>query len=461
MNSRRSGTIVLSNRLPVRRVKREGKTVLEQSPGGLVTALTPILQAEKGAWIGWAGNVGKSTEPIDLGGVRHKPVALTKAQLDSYYYGFSNRTLWPLYHDAVRAPEFHRRWWWPYRDVNRRFAEAAAETASRGDIVWVHDYHLQLVPGMLRELRPDLKIGFFLHIPFPPEELFAHLPWRQQIVDGLLGADVVGFQTPAGAKNFAAAARRYADARGPASALRHGDRTIHAGAFPISIDVERFENIASMPDVITRLHRLRSRLGRSRRVLLGVDRLDYSKGIDARLKAFEELLRAGRCNAADTVFVQIAVPSREEVQEYAELRDDIERLVGRINGEYGEPGLAPVHYIHRGLPQEELVSHYLAADVMVVTPFRDGMNLVAKEFVATRLDNTGVLVLSEFAGAAHELRAALMVNPHDVDGLASSLDAALSLSREERSRRMASLRRALRQRTVFQWADQYLEALRA
>ena len=459
--ARRSRLIVMSNRLPVRRVKRHGRTIWEQSPGGLVSALTPILRDRHGAWIGWTGGTGRSVEAFQIDGVEHRPVPLARHEVESFYDGFSNRTLWPLYHDAVRAPEFRRRWWWPYVDVNRKFAEAAAATAKPGDTVWVHDYHLQLAPAMLREMRDDVRIGFFLHIPFPPEELFAHMPWRDRIIEGLLGADLIGFQTHAGVRNFAAAARRFGGASGSSALLHHGGRSIRTGAFPISIDVAHFESLAQDPGVLARRDRLRDHLGRRRRVLLGVDRLDYSKGIDARLKAFEETLRSGRVNASDAVFVQIAVPSREEVQEYAELRGEVEQLVGRINGEYGESGVAPVHYLHRSLGQEELVAHYLAADVMLVTPFRDGMNLVAKEYVATRLDNTGVLILSEFAGAAQELRSALMVNPHDVDGLAAGIQAALAVTDEEAHKRMESLRRAVRRNTVFQWADRYLEALQS
>lgn len=440
-------------------MRRSGSTSWEQSSGGLVTALAPILQQRQGTWIGWAGNTGRAPEPFSLDGIRYQPVSMTKGELDDYYFGFSNRTLWPLYHDSVRAPEFRRRWWWPYVDVNKRFAEAVAAAARPGDTVWIHDYHLQLTPSMLRELRPDLRIGFFLHIPFPPEELFAHMPWRTQILEGMLGADLLGFQTAAGARHFAAAAKRFTEAHGPAGDMRFRGRHVRAAAFPISIDVDRFEMLAQDPDVMARRDRLRARLGGNRTILLGVDRLDYSKGIDIRLRAFEELLKSGAAKPSECVFVQIAVPSREEVEDYAQIRTDVEQIVGRINGEFGEAGQATVHYLHRNIPQPELVSHYLAANVMVVTPFRDGMNLVAKEFVASRVDDDGVLVLSEFAGAANELRAALQVNPHDLDGVTASYEAALSLSRADRRKRMRSLRRAVKRHDVFDWADHFLEAL--
>lgn len=457
--ARRQRLIVMSNRLPVRRVRAKGGSQWEQSPGGLVTALAPILESRHGGWIGWAGGSGRAPNPFSLKGIEYTPVSLAKDELEDFYFGFSNRTLWPLYHDSMRAPEFRRRWWWPYVDVNKRYAEAAAAAAKPGDIIWVHDYHLQLAPAMIRELRPDVRIGFFLHIPFPPEELFAHLPWRTQILEGMLGADLLGFQTKAGARNFIAAARRFTDASGSKGDLAYRGRTVQAKAFPISIDIERFENLARTADVLAMRDRLRMKLGAGRKVFLGVDRLDYSKGIDIRLRAFEELLKSGSWTPEECVFVQIAVPSREEVEDYAQLRADVEQLVGRINGQFGEAGVAAVHYLHRGLPQEELVSHYLAADVMVVTPFRDGMNLVAKEFIASRIDNDGVLVLSEFAGAAHELKSSLLVNPHDLDGVMASYEAALNLNRQDRGRRMRSLRRAVKRNDVFDWADSYLEAL--
>lgn len=457
--ARKSRLIVISNRLPVRRVRRNGGMGWEQSPGGLVTALAPILQQRKGEWIGWAGGSGRAPKPFSIEKIRYTPVPLNKSELDDFYFGFSNRTLWPLYHDSVRAPEFRRRWWWPYVDINKRFAAAAAEAARPGDVVWIHDYHLQIAPALLRELRPDVRIGFFLHIPFPPEQLFAHLPWRTQILEGMLGADLLGFQSSAGARNFVSAAKRFTEAQGSGTELQFRDRRVRAAAFPISIDVERFETFAGDAEVQALCDRLRSRLGRKRKIFLGVDRLDYSKGIDIRLRAFEEMLKSGSAKPEDCVFVQIAVPSREDVEDYAQLRMDIEQLVGRINGEFGDAGRAVVHYLHRGLPQSELVSHYLAADVMVVTPFRDGMNLVAKEFVASRVDHDGVLVLSEFAGAANELKSALLVNPHDLDGVTASYEAALSLTRAQRRKRMRSLRRAVKRNDVFDWADGYLEAL--
>lgn len=453
--------MIVANRLAVRRVRRNEELVWETSPGGLVTALKPILEKRPSTWVGWAGEVGSAPEPFTHEGIHNLPVPLSQDELETFYQGFANRTLWPLYHDAIRPPEYRRRWWQPYVQVNRRFAEAAAAIVADNGMVWVHDYHLQLVPGILRELRPDLRIGFFLHIPFPPSELFSQLPWRRQVLEGLLGADLVGFQTTMGAQNFSRLAKRYTSASGRRDAMQYENRIVHAGAFPVSIDVEHFEKLAQCEEVKQQAESYQKRLGENRRVILGVDRLDYTKGIDIRLRAFHELLKAKKVSSADTVFVQVAVPSREQVIEYQQLRQNVERLVGEINGEFGELGQAPIHYLHRSFPRDELVALYMAAQVMVVTPLRDGMNLIAKEYVSTRLDDTGVLLLSEFTGSAREMRDALLVNPHDIDGLANKIYTALHLSESEQKRRMKALRKTIKANDVFHWANSFLDVLTA
>ncbi len=455
---KKSQIVIVSNRLPVARVRRGGTNEWRTSPGGLVSALTPILSKRPSRWIGWAGTAGPAPEPFEHEGILNHPVRLSREEMETYYEGFCNRTLWPLYHDAVRTPEYRRRWWRPYVEVNRRFAEAVADTVAKRGTVWVHDYHLQLVPAMIRELRPDVRIGFFLHIPFPPQELFAQLPWRQAILAGLLGADVVGFQTGGGAQNFSRLCRRFVAAEGTRDELRYEGRTILPGAYPVSIDVERFEELAKTESVQRRTEEFRKRLGADRKIILGVDRMDYTKGIDIRLYAYRGLLRTERTTLEESVLVQVAVPSRERVEQYGELRAHVERLVGEINGEFGELGRTPIHYLHRSLPTEELVALYRAADVMLVTPLRDGMNLVAKEYVASR-DDTGVLVLSEFTGSAKELHSALLVNPHDLDGLEAALHTALHMPKREQEDRMKSLHRALRRNDVFHWANRFLDAL--
>jgi trehalose 6-phosphate synthase len=395
-------------------------------------------------------------------------VTLSASELTDYYEGFANSTLWPLYHDVVAPPVFHRHWWNTYVRVNERFAEATAEVAGEGATVWVQDYHLQLVPRLLRELRPDLRIGFFLHIPFPPVELFLRLPWRTELIRGLLGADLVGFHLPGGAQNFLFLARRLAGASATRSAVgvrtrlgevELGDRTVRVGAFPISIDAGAFDRRARSKPVRQRAAQIREELGNPATIVLGVDRLDYTKGIDVRLRALRELYAEGRICAEDVVMVQLATPSRERVEHYQRMRQDIEHAVSWINGEFGRVGHPAVHYVHQWIPRDELTAFYVAADVMLVTPVRDGMNLVAKEYVACRHGVNGTLVLSEFAGAAAELTSAFLVNPHDLDGIKNAIAYAIAVSPKEARQRMRAMRRQVMTHDVQRWARSFLDAL--
>jgi trehalose 6-phosphate synthase len=478
--------VVAASRLPVDRVEGpDGEVEWRPSPGGLVTALEPVMRDAGGAWIGWAGSAGEALEPFDADGVRLISVGLSEQEVMDYYEGFCNATLWPLYHDVIAPPQFHRPWWEAYVAVNRRYAQAAAEQAALGATVWVHDYQLQLVPGMLREHRSDVRIGYFAHIPFPGYEIFAQLPWRRQIVEGLLGADLLGFQRQGDATNFLRACRRTAGlatkgalVRVPDSALgaagtvvghrrarsatdgSAGGRLVRAAAFPISIDSAALGEIAKRDDVRARARQIRQALGEPSTVLLGVDRLDYTKGILHRLNAYDEVLNEGRLPLPETVLILVASPSRERVEQYRLLRDEVEVTVGRINGEHGELGNPPVHYLHQSYPREEMAALYLAADVMLVTSLRDGMNLVAKEYVACRHDETGALVLSEFTGAADELGSAFLVNPHDIEGLKEAIVRAATVSPREAGRRMRSMRRRVREHDVAFWARSFLDALK-
>lgn len=470
-----------------------------RSPGGLVTALEPILADRGGTWVGWPGIAGIALGSFSWQGLNLEPVALSALDVTEYYEGFSNGTLWPLYHDVIAPPAFHRSWWRRYREVNRRFAERAAACVTAGGAVWVHDYQLQLVPAMLRELRPDVVIGYFHHIPFPGFNLFAQLPWRSQVIEGLLGADVVGFQRANDVENFRTAVARLTEyrlfgatvqvsgasrrppatigpsptttlpgsgARGPGRCggsgrleldAGDGDRRVLVRAYPISIDTAAFERIADQSGREARA--MRERLGDPGVLLLGVDRLDYTKGIVHRLVAISELLAEGQLDPTEVVFVQVASPSREQVGAYQQMRDEIELIVGRINGEYSTLGHQPVRYLHQSFPRNDMAALYRAADVMLVTALRDGMNLVAKEFVAATVDDDGVLVLSEFTGAADELREALLVNPHDIEALKSAIVRAVTMPPIERVRRMRALRRRVRENTVADWARHIVQAL--
>ena len=459
-SSQQAQMVVVANRLPFDIEKlADGSTKARQAPGGLVTALAPILSRRSGAWIGWPGSPDTTVEPTTTDGLSLHPVTLSAQEVDRYYEGFSNETLWPLYHDAVVESNFHRDWWESYQKVNARFAEAAAELSAPGATVWVHDYQLQLVPQLLRRLRPDVRIGFFLHIPFPPVELFMRLPWRTQIIQGLLGADLIGFQLPGGARNFSRLAKSLAGANTTGGSIEYDGRTVRAAAYPISIDSAEQSALAATPRIHDAAKRLREDLGRPSKIILGVDRLDYTKGIDVRLRAFGELLAEGDPAVENAVMVQIATPSRERLGSYKRMREAIEQQVGSLNGDYGKIGHPAVHYLHQSLPREELAAFYVAADVMTVTPLRDGMNLVAKEYVACRVDGGGVLLLSEFTGAAKELRAGLLVNPYDTDGVKDGLRAALTMPPVEARRRMRSLRRQVLTHDVDRWAAAFLSAL--
>ncbi len=529
--------VVVSNRLPVERRRGEdGQWRWEPSSGGLVTALEPVVEQTGGVWIGWngiasdaqtrAGRAGSAeaagrddedasgsedgesspdapTEPFEVEGPAAGkpftivPVALSAQEVERYYEGFSNGTLWPLYHDVIAPPEYHRIWWDAYVHVNRRFAEAAARTAAPGSRVWIQDYQLQLVPQMLRELRPDVSIGFFDHIPFPPEGLFRQLPWRRLILQGLLGADLIGFQRAEDARNFAQAVRRLlgwtvhrgtvevpledGQSRPGGAALveerereqgrdaardrtredcRPGMRSAHFGAFPISVDFASWDRLANRSDVRARAAEIRRELGNPRTVLLGVDRLDYTKGIAERLKAYGELLDEHALDVQDAVLIEMAIPTREGVSAYQDLREEVEVATSRINGEHSTVGRTAVQYLHRNLPRAEVAALYEAADILLVTSLRDGMNLVAKEYVAASVDVDGVLILSEFTGAADELgRQALMVNPHDVDDIKTTILRAVGMAPRERSHRMRRLRRTVRIHDVAAWSDGFLAEL--
>ena len=460
-------TIIISNRLPVQLQISNGSITAIPSVGGLATGMKSVHSGGDSLWIGWSGltdeDIPKELEAdIDKALAKHgsSKVTLSEAEVEGFYFGFSNRTIWPLFHYFLEYSEFELDSWNTYKTVNQKFADAILDKAEDDDVIWIHDYQLMLVPQMVREKRPNISIGFFLHIPFPSFEIFRTMPWRKEVLEGLLGADLIGFQTPEHADNFQRLAIRLGVAtRQKKSVLKVGSRTVTLKAVPIGIDNARYDQASTDPDIIERAQDLRARLGQPHKVLLGVDRLDYTKGIDLRLRAYKELLAEGRLNPATVTMIQVAEPSRDKVDAYITLRERVERLVGEINGDFGRVGFPVVHYIHQSQTFEELMAMYRAADVMLVTPFNDGMNLVAKEYVATRYDETGALVLSEFAGAAVELKDALLVNPHDIDGVKGAIMEAVEMEPEESRDRMRKLRRVVRRNDAVAWAKAFLDEL--
>lgn len=455
--------LLVANRLPLARQRGEWRP----SSGGLVTALTPVVERVGGSWVGWDEDAQGVPSRVDGLNCDLHAVELEPELVEGYYHGFTNRTLWPLFHDLVVQPVIDRAWWRSYETVTRRFAERVSEVIEASPVrplVWIQDYHLLLLPQLLRDRYPDLRIGMFLHIPFPAPELFARLPWRESLLGGMLAADSLGFHTDQYRDNFLRTVQRVlpdATVLGD-SVIREDGRRVRALSHPISIDAEDFSALARDPATDVEVAALREQFG-DRKVLLGVDRLDYTKGIRHRLQAIELLLEQRPHLRGRFAFVQIAVPSRDDVEEYRRLRTQVETEVGRINGRFTEPGHdVPVHYLHRSIDRTRLAAYYRLADVMCVTPLKDGMNLVAKEFVTVQsaTDGEGVLVLSEFCGTAHEFgHDAIRCNPFDVEGLATLLEVAMDLSSEDRRERLARMAQVVRDNDVFRWVEDELDAI--
>ncbi|MEX0868709.1 MAG: trehalose-6-phosphate synthase [Nitriliruptoraceae bacterium] len=455
--------IVVANRLPVSR-SVDG---WQPSAGGLVTALRPVVEQTHGAWIGWDDDPDGVPRRVDGLECDLHPVRLTNDEVAGYYHGFANRTLWPLFHDLAAQPVIDRSWWNQYRDVNRRFAQTVADVAATFDrppAIWVQDYHLMLVPEFVRALVPESPMGFFLHTPFPPPELIARLPWRDSLLRGLLAADSIGFHISRYRDNFIRAVQRmFPTITAIGDTLVHADgRTVRAHAHPISIDASEFTELATDPATEVEYAELKEQFA-GRKVFLGVDRLDYTKGIRHRLQAIELLLERRPALRGEFAFIQVAVPSRDDVEEYQDLREQVETEVGRINGRFTEPGHdVPVHYLYRGISRERLAAYYRLADVMCVTPLKDGMNLVAKEFVIVQAaaEAAGALLLSEFCGVSQEFGDdAIRCNPFDVEGMANLLDSALAMEIDDRRARIRRMAEIVRRNDVYRWVDHELASI--
>ena len=459
-----SRLLIVSNRLPVTVRIIDGRVSVKRSVGGLATGLRGPHERSNGLWIGWPGTIEGATSAAmgdirrQLADLRTVPLALDAREVSIFYEHISNGVLWPICHDRVDQLPLQVDGWDVYESANARYADAVAEQWRPGDLVWVHDYHLMRVPALLRERIPDARIGFFLHIPFPNPEIFFTLPTRQWLVEGMLGADLIGFHTRRYHGHFRAALRRLFSLEADRNdTVRWRNRTVRIGVFPMSVDAADFARRASDDEVIAK----KAEYERPHeRLLVGIDRLDYTKGIPRRLLAIERLLQLHPEWHEKVRLIQVAVPSRDGVGAYRRFKREVESAVGRINGEFATPNWTPIQYIHRSVSSTTLVALYRAADVMLVTPVRDGMNLVAKEFPASRIDEDGVLLLSEFAGAAEELRDAVIVNPYDIDGTAESIHRALTMPPEERRRRMRAMRTTVLEHDVHRWADGFLDALR-
>jgi trehalose 6-phosphate synthase/phosphatase len=457
--------LIGANRLPVSVRVDDGEFRLVESAGGLATSLKRIHEKSQGLWVGWVGEPVRALAKVEnqltdaLARRNLVAVNLSRTELARYYDGFSNGVIWPLFHYLLDKVNLDAELdWRSYWHVNKRYAETLARHYQPGDLIWVHDYQLLLVPGMLRRLLPDAKIGFFLHIPFPASDVFRILPWRKEVIESLLSADLVGFHTSTYRHNFQRSAVQLTAADFDLDYIRFNDKVVKLGVYPIGIDVEPFEVEAAETAVETEMRRIR-KAHPDKRIILGVDRLDYTKGIPRRLLTIERLLEQRPTLRDKLLFIQVAVPSREKIAAYHDLRQRVNELSGSINAQYGTPIGSPIHLLYRSIPFTQLLALYRIADVMLVTPLRDGMNIVAKEYVAARTDEDGVLVLSEFAGAAAELREALMVNPYDISGTAATLAVALDMDPVERHVRMHAMRAHVKMHDVHRWAQRFLDAL--
>jgi trehalose 6-phosphate synthase/phosphatase len=461
-----SKIVFISNRLPVTVKSSEGPLEYQKSIGGLATGLKSFHEQSGSLWAGWPGLSGEQLGPGEKESILQTlrdnyqclPVFLTKDEIDEYYFGFSNKTIWPLFHYFTNKVEYDAETWEAYCAVNRKFFEAVDPCLEPDDTVWVHDYQLMLLPQMIREKYPQARIGFFLHIPFPSYEIFRLLIWREEILRGILGADLVGFHTYDYVRHFLSSARRLLRLDNNLNRLIYEDRYIQADAFPMGIDYERFSREYSGGDFMKEARKLKSS-AKGEQVILSIDRLDYTKGIPERLRAFGLLLEKYPEYCGKVRLILIVAPSRTEVYSYEKLLREIKELVSEVNGEYGTVGWMPVWFFFQSFTQENLIAFYRHSDVLLVTPLRDGMNLVCKEYIAARTDCRGMIVVSETTGAASELGEMVVVNPNDSNAIADGLKAALDMPDDEKTAINRVIHRRLKRYNVEFWANEFISAL--
>jgi len=459
--------IVVSNRVPYNVIKSNENIKYKKSVGGLVTALDPIMSKRGGLWIGWGSQAAINHSLGIKANVRYKSkdegyglkfVNLTKNETWGHYHGFSNRTLWPLFHGFIFQSHFNNKYWKYYLSVNRKFASEVLEEISGNELIWIQDYHLTLLPNLLREKNKDLKLLFFLHIPFPNYEIFRVLPRDKQILKGMLGCNLIGFQTKTDACNFLTCCKEILNLNVDFERCEVivGERSVSVKNFPISIDFKKFNNLSQNKDAGKFLKSIK-KINSDIKLIISVERLDYTKGIKEKLLSIERFFEKYPKYKRKVIFIQICVPSRTKIREYISLKKEVDELVGRINGRFAEETWSPVIYIYKVIPQTKLISFYKASDICLVIPLRDGMNLVAKEYVSCKSEGNGVLILSEFAGAAEEMKKdSIMVNPYDSEEVADSINLALKMPVEERKKKIFALRKIVKDKDIFNWAGNFL-----
>ncbi|MEM6358923.1 MAG: bifunctional alpha,alpha-trehalose-phosphate synthase (UDP-forming)/trehalose-phosphatase [Bacteroidota bacterium] len=457
-------TIIVSNRLPVRVIQNEnGNLVYKPSEGGLATGLGSVYKQGDNIWLGWPGIHFDSKEQENeasekLKAENMKPVSLTEEEIELYYEGFSNETLWPTFHYFNQNALYKKSYWQAYEKVNQKYCEEVVAVANSDDTIWIHDYQLLLLPGLIRERLPEVSIGFFLHIPFPSFEVFRLLPWRRQLLDGVLGSDLIGFHTYDDMRHFLSAVSRICFISNQHGELSKDGRTVEVDSFPMGIDYDKYASSSASPETLSREVKYRTSLG-GQKLMLSIDRLDYSKGIPARLEIFDLFLDKYPQYVGKVSLMMVVVPSRDTVDQYRDLKEEVDLLVGRINGKYGSVNWTPIHYFYRSFPLNDLSAFYRMADVALVTPMRDGMNLVCKEFVASKLDKRGVLILSEMAGASKELSEAIIVNPNDKHQVRDAIKRALEMTEEEQMRHMEIMQASLKRYNIHHWVNLFMQRL--
>lgn len=458
-----SKTIIVSNRLPVSLQHKFGKFEFKPSAGGLATGLGSIYKEGENIWIGWPGNEidspAQRQEVIEkLKNLKMAPVFLTREDIELYYEGFSNETIWPAFHYFTQYINYEDAYWKSYVEVNRKFCKAILEKSDPEDTIWVHDYQLLLLPMMLREALPQATIAFFQHIPFPSYEIIRMLPWRKALLEGMVGADLIGFHTYDDMRHFLSAVGRILGLSNESGYIQADNRLVNVDSFPMGIDYDKFAKAAVSKKSLSNVKKFKSLLG-EQQLLLTIDRLDYSKGIPQRIKVFDELLDANPEFHGKVSMIMVVVPSRAKVKSYMDLKEEIDTLVGRINSKYSTLNWVPVHYFYRSFPFNELSAFYAMSDIALVTPLRDGMNLVCKEFVASKTNKKGVLILSEMAGASKELVDAVLVNPNDMQAVKESIITALNMPEEEQVLRISAMQASLKKYDIFQWVKVFMDRL--
>jgi len=456
-------TIIVSNRLPVKLKKEDGKYIYTPSEGGLATGLGSIYKEGGNIWLGWPG-VAIEEEKDRQDAIKNlkknnmSPVFLTEQEIEEYYEGFSNETLWPNFHYFNQYAEYEETYWQAYKKVNQKFADQLSELTEEGDKIWIHDYQLLLLPALIREKHPNISIGFFLHIPFPSYETFRLLPWRRELLMGMLGSDFLGFHTYDDMRHFLSSVNRLAGIGNSHGQISLGSRKVLVDALPMGIDYDKYATLAADPETLEKEVRYRTLIGDTK-IMLSIDRLDYSKGIPQRLRAFELFLQRYPEYKEKVSLLMVVVPSRDQVGKYKELKEEIDLLVGRINGNLSRMTWNPIHYFYRSFPLHALSAFYRMAKVALVTPMRDGMNLVAKEFIASKLNKKGVLVLSEMAGASKELSEAILINPNNIEQMIRAFKQALEMPEREQIRNLEVMQSSLKRYNIHHWVKLFMERL--